>query len=362
MRFRWFTAAALGATVVAGCKAPGGTGGSGAVSGQPFTLAKTPDINTPPTNGRYTLRLVWFITPEDPKPNTPDPRTQAEIAANGLREQGVPAFVLTRSLPRHGSKTDRTPVYYVCVGAFKSALTDDAVAAKAYFRQMKVKVGTEDQNFFKDAEFIILDTTVAEGADPFLSLYEWPIDARVGLFVGVFQGLKHRELAYNYAVKLRAQGQKPLIQETDVASRVLLNPSPSPEDPAFATLRTQFPKVEHNLLATITFRGVVEGADDQARATAVIVNLRGQGYDAFGARFQIRPPESRSVAISESRVWVVKKESGNYSLDGLRREYAELKPLNVSVPEYPAALVDLKGPWGFDIKNPAFKPTPTPPK
>jgi len=199
---------------------------------------------------------------------------------------------------------------------------------------------------------------LAGGAEDLLSLYEMPPDARWGLMVGNFQGPDHKRLAQEYALKLRGQGADPLIQQSEVASRVVVGVSESSDDPKFAHLKQQFPRVEHNLLAYIVFRGTYtrdgEKLGHELRARSTANDLIHKGYDAFVMRAIVQPPGvPGSVKVTESHVYVVRKDSGNFTLNELRREYSELSPEAVRQAAYQSSVVDLrKGAWDANVPRP----------
>ena len=342
---------------------------------KPPELARTPDVHTPPSHGQWTLRLLSYIVgaaaEEQSAAKTPasvslaeeERRTRlvAETTATALREKDIPAFILTRSIAPSRLRTERLAVFYVCVGAFDSITTKAAKAARMYFRTMVVAVGRQPRRLFAHAEFVLLRSDQGSDAENIRRIYDLPPEARWGLVVGLFQGPKHKELAQKYVLRLQAQGLNPKIQQSDVASRVVVGASESRDNPAFERLKERFPRMEHNLLGYITFRGTIvesgQRLSHELRARATANDLRRRGYDAFSMRVRFRPSGSpRAREQVESRVFVVRKEGADLSLDDLRRTYRDVKPHDVCSVTSRCSVIDLrKGAWDPDAKHPAFK-------
>jgi len=337
-------------------------------------LARTPDIHTPPSRGRWTLRLVSYVAAADAdagegqpaakppakvSPEEEERRTRlvAETTATALRKKDIPAFILTRSIAPSRLRAERLAVFYVCVGAFDSITTKAAKTARTYFRKMVVAVGREPKRLFAHAQFVLLRSDQGSDAENIRRFYDLPPEASWGLVVGLFQGPKHKELAQRYVLRLQAQGLNPKIQQSEVASRVVVGASEARDDPAFERLKERFPRAEHNLLGYIAFRGTIVaggarlGHELRARATAN--DLRHRGYDAFSVRVRFRPPGSpRAREQVESRVFVVRKEGRNFSLDELRRTYRDVKPHAVRPVTSRSSVIDLrKGAWDPDVKR-----------
>jgi hypothetical protein len=331
--------------------------GRAPVSAQLSDLAPTPDIYTPPAKGQLTVRLVVYQ--KDEAAGAEDAaRAAAEAMARALRDQGIPAFILTRSLPKRGSTTERIPLYYVCAGAFESARDEKAQAVLAALRRLKVQVGGALQTLFQTADFTLLGAGAGGADDDVLAMYDTPLRARFALAVGIFHGPKHKELARAYALRLRSQGQRPLIRDSNVSSVVLIGAVEFANDPALQTLAVQFPQAENDLIGYIAFRGVYQGTDDLQRARAVVYDLRGRGYDAFAERLELASG-TPGVRLFESRVYVARKESGNYSLDGLRRAYDDIQPYAVGPAEYRSSIVDLMALGGtVRVQQPGFLTPP----
>lgn len=349
-------AAVLAAGCMNGRTGPGPTPARGP-SGKPkeIVLTETPDIYTPPKEGRYTLQLVWYID-QDPEKDQGAARKAAEQMANLLRSADIPAFILVRSLEQHGSQTHRLPVYYVCVGAFDKETSDEAAYVRSVFREKAVTIPGEHQpqQLFKRARFIVLNAALPDDAEDLLSLYEMPERARYGVVVAVYQGPEHRQLARAFALKVRAQGHRPLIQASEQASRVVVGASEFRDDPTLKALARQFQRVEHNILGYISFRGTHKGYDDQKRAAAVRNDLLAKGYDCWAARVRLRPPGSpANFTVTESRVYVVRQEGGRLTLDQLKRAYQEMQPHEVQSVAYLAEPIDLtEGAWRTTVRNP----------
>lgn len=367
-------AAAVLVTALAGCRT-----GKPQPPGPPSAknlpeLVKTPNIYAAPSEGRWTLRLVSYLvgafdqgaetpSPSDTTKSSPDEeerrtRLVAETTAQRLREKNIPAFILTRHVKRGRAAAERLPVFYVCVGAFDSPKNEDARAAREYFRKMIVRVGRERKRLFGHAEFVLLQTGLGGEADGVLRLYEIPAKARWGLVVGSFQGPKHKELAGEYALKLRAQGADPRIQQSDVASRLVAGVSEFKNDPKFSRLKRQFPRVEHNMLGYIAFRGKHENRNNEQRAQQALRDLERRGYDASIINAILRPPGTPpDVTVVESRVYVTRREGRNLTLKELGRAYRHLNPHAVRPAAFQSSVIDLrKGAWKARVPRPPIKP------